>query len=121
MLLTAKDTEADIVLGLEAGADDYLIKPFSVLEFRARVKALLRRGQSLHDNNQQLNFNGVSINATTREVTAFDNPLELTAREFDLLLFCPKTMVVKPSNMTHKVKVVNFKSRRLFCLMFFIL
>lgn len=87
MLLTAKDSEADVVLGLEAGADDYLIKPFSVLEFRARVKALLRRGQSVHDNNQQLDFNGVSINASTREVTAFNNLLELTAREFDLLLF----------------------------------
>ncbi|MCW3172852.1 response regulator transcription factor [Shewanella subflava] len=87
MLLTAKDSEADIVLGLEAGADDYLVKPFSVLELRARVKAHLRRGQVQHELQQQLEFNGVSINASTREVLAFNNALELTAREFDLLLF----------------------------------
>ncbi|MDP5147212.1 response regulator transcription factor [Shewanella sp. ULN5] len=87
MLLTAKDSEADIVLGLEAGADDYLVKPFSVLELRARVKAHLRRGQVQHDHQQQLDFHGVSINASTREVLAFNNALELTAREFDLLLY----------------------------------
>ncbi|GAA0787133.1 MULTISPECIES: response regulator transcription factor [Pseudomonadati] len=87
MLLTAKDSEADIVLGLEAGADDYLVKPFSVLELRARVKAHLRRGQVQHELQQQLDFNGVSINASTREVLAFNNALALTAREFDLLLF----------------------------------
>ncbi|UCX06105.1 response regulator transcription factor [Shewanella glacialimarina] len=87
MLLTAKDSEADVVLGLEAGADDYLVKPFSVLELRARIKALLRRGQVQHEHQQQLDFHGVSINASTREVIAFNNALTLTAREFDLLLF----------------------------------
>ena len=90
MLLTAKDSEADIVLGLESGADDYLVKPFSVLELRARVKALLRRGKTQFEQNQNLEFNGVTINATTRQVTAFNNELELTAREFDLLLFLAK-------------------------------
>jgi len=89
MMITAKDSEADIVLGLESGADDYLVKPFSVLELRARVKALLRRGQQLVQQDQ-LNFNGITIDCNTREVVAFDTPLELTAREFDLLLFMAK-------------------------------
>ncbi|GGI80727.1 response regulator transcription factor [Shewanella gelidii] len=87
MLLTAKDSEADIVLGLESGADDYLVKPFSVLELRARVKALLRRGAKQHTEQQRLEFNGITINCDTREVVAFNNALELTAREFDLLLY----------------------------------
>lgn len=87
MLLTAKDSEADIVLGLESGADDYLVKPFSVLELRARVKALLRRGTQLAHQDESLEFNGISINCNTREVIAFNETLELTAREFDLLLY----------------------------------
>ncbi|MDB2387153.1 response regulator transcription factor [Shewanella sp.] len=87
MLLTAKDSEADIVLGLESGADDYLVKPFSVLELRARVKALLRRSKQQAHQNESLEFNGISINCTTREVIAFNETLELTAREFDLLLY----------------------------------
>lgn len=87
MLLTAKDSEADVVLGLESGADDYLVKPFSVLELRARVKALLRRGKQLAQQDDALEFNGITINCTTREVIAFNETLELTAREFDLLLY----------------------------------
>ncbi|MDO6679424.1 response regulator transcription factor [Shewanella sp. 4_MG-2023] len=90
MMLTAKDSEADIVLGLEAGADDYLVKPFSVLELRARVKAMLRRSKTQQISSEQLQFNGVTINAATREVITNDCPLELTAREFDLLLFMAK-------------------------------
>ncbi len=90
MLLTAKDTEADIVLGLEAGSDDYLVKPFSVLELRARVKALLRRGIVQQAQIDEVAYDGLSINPSTRQVTAFDCPLELTAREFDLLLFLAK-------------------------------
>lgn len=95
MMLTAKDSEADIVLGFEAGADDYLVKPFSVLELRARVKALLRRSHLIEEQLEQpqaaqLDFNGITINCTTREVIAFDTSLDLTAREFDLLLYMAK-------------------------------
>ena len=87
MMLTARDSEADIVLGLESGADDYLVKPFSVLELRARVKALLRRGKQLTPATDTLTFDDLVIDSSTREVTAFNQALLLTAREFDLLLF----------------------------------
>ena len=87
MMITAKDSEADIVLGLESGADDYLVKPFSVLELRARVKALLRRGKQLSPQVETLTFDDLVIDSSTREVTALDQALALTAREFDLLLF----------------------------------
>lgn len=89
MLLTTKNTEADIVLGLESGADDYLVRPFSMLELMARVKSLLRRGlkHQLQNKEQQLKFHGVSINRITREVLVFNQQLSLTAREFGLLVF----------------------------------
>ncbi|GLP96189.1 response regulator transcription factor [Paraferrimonas sedimenticola] len=86
MLITAKDSEADRVLGLEAGADDYLVKPFSVLELRARVKALLRRSLSTTPANEyELNFGPLIINAKQRQVTLNHQTIELTAREFDLI------------------------------------
>ncbi|MCL1078690.1 DNA-binding response regulator [Parashewanella spongiae] len=93
MMLTAKDTEADVVLGLESGADDYLIKPFSVLELRARVKALLRRSNkhaSQSQKSNKINFNEMIINTDTRQVLAGDDSIELTATEFDLLHYLAK-------------------------------
>ncbi|AZQ13115.1 response regulator transcription factor [Shewanella khirikhana] len=87
MLLTARDGEADTVLGLESGADDYMTKPFSVLELRARAKALLRRRLTAAPSRQLIEFEGLRIDVDSREVVAFDNPLPLTAKEFDLLAF----------------------------------
>ncbi|WP_250885678.1 response regulator transcription factor [Shewanella jiangmenensis] len=87
MLLTARDGEADTVLGLESGADDYMTKPFSVLELRARTKALLRRRISAVPSRQLIEFEGLRIDVDSREVVAFDSPLPLTAKEFDLLAF----------------------------------
>ncbi|WP_394203970.1 response regulator transcription factor [Shewanella waksmanii] len=89
LVITARDSEADVVLGLESGADDYLVKPFSVLELRARVKARLRRQfeQQAERHSEQLTFEKLTIDCNTREVMADDTSLELTAREFDLLLF----------------------------------
>ncbi|BDM65885.1 DNA-binding response regulator [Shewanella sp. NFH-SH190041] len=85
IILTAKDSEADVVLGLESGADDYITKPFSVLELRARVKARLRH--CTRPTHQALEFNGFTINCDTREVIDDNTQLNLTAREFDLLTF----------------------------------
>lgn len=91
MMLTARTTELDRVLGLELGADDYLTKPFSSLELVARVKALLRRSERKPNQTpvsiNQLNIKHLTINKLQRSVFSYKTPIELTAREFDLLWF----------------------------------
>lgn len=90
LMLTAKSSELDRVLGLEVGADDYVTKPFSVMEVMARVKALLRR-VSLDKSsvNQALRIvcGALTIDENRREVMVGSHRVELTPREFDLLLF----------------------------------
>jgi DNA-binding response OmpR family regulator len=93
MMLTAKSTELDRVLGLELGADDYLTKPFSMAELLARVKALLRRADLLrqaqsaaHGAGRVLRNGEIEIHASRREVRVRGEPVELTALEFELLL-----------------------------------
>ncbi len=83
ILLTAKDEVSDRVAGLDAGADDYVIKPFSIEELLARVRANLRR-----DTEQEvdlLQFSDLTLNRSTREIFRGERPIELTAKEFDLL------------------------------------
>ena len=79
--------ESDRVLGLELGADDYLPKPFSPREVRARVKAVLRRNQPLHATSGQLDCGELHLDVDKRRVTLNGNAVELTAREFQLLHF----------------------------------
>ncbi len=89
LMLTSRSSEMDRVLGLELGADDYLTKPFSLMELVARVKALLRRQAAMahkDDSDKSLNFSGLCINPKTREVRRDQQQLDLTAKEFDLLL-----------------------------------
>jgi DNA-binding response OmpR family regulator len=86
LMLTARDTEADKVLGLEVGADDYLTKPFSLRELIARVRALLRRS-SPETGTAVLVRGSLSIDPAERVVTVGGQRLELTALEFDLLEF----------------------------------
>lgn len=83
ILLTAKDEVSDRVAGLDAGADDYVVKPFSVEELLARVRAHLRRNQE--EDSDTLQFADLSLNHSTREVYRGDRLIELTAKEFDLL------------------------------------
>jgi two-component system OmpR family response regulator len=83
ILLTAKDDVADRVAGLDAGADDYVVKPFSIEELLARVRAHLRRNQP--QTVDALQFQDLSLNRKTREVRRGDRAIELTAKEFDLL------------------------------------
>ena len=91
LMLTAKSEEIDKVLGLETGADDYLTKPFSVREFIARVKAILRRLRNLNtevnsSGKEHLNFEDLSIDLVKRKVVLKNKTLELTPKEFDLLI-----------------------------------
>ena len=83
ILLTAKDEVGDRVAGLDAGADDYVIKPFSIEELLARVRANLRREQE--EDVDSLQFADLSLNRSTREVFRGKRAIELTAKEFDLL------------------------------------
>ena len=90
ILLTARGQEIDRIYGLELGADDYVVKPFSPAELTARVKAVLRRtgtDQLLPGIHQLVAFEGLKIDPKTREVEVQGNRVELTATEFNLLYF----------------------------------
>jgi DNA-binding response OmpR family regulator len=83
LVLTARDSVEDRVQGLDAGGDDYLVKPFAFSELLARVRALLRRGSQ--DKNQFFQLADLELDSATHQVSRAGQPLELTAREFDLL------------------------------------
>jgi DNA-binding response OmpR family regulator len=87
IMLTARGDEADRVLGLELGADDYVVKPFSAREVVARVRAVLRRSVAStgDDGDQPLEVGGVRLDPATREVSLAGEPVDLTRKEFDLL------------------------------------
>ncbi|MBN1936531.1 MAG: response regulator transcription factor [Anaerolineae bacterium] len=96
LMLTARTSEADKVVGLEVGADDYVTKPFSMREFLARVKALLRRANFMHEelasqadrrNPTQLDLGDLVIDQVRCEVTLNGKPLRLKPKEYDLLVF----------------------------------
>ncbi len=85
IMLTAKTTELDKVAGLDAGADDYITKPFSVLELLSRVRAVLRRSQPTGA--ETLSCGEVTMNPLRRTVTSCGHPVELTYKEFELLCY----------------------------------
>jgi DNA-binding response OmpR family regulator len=85
ILLTAKDEISDRVAGLDAGADDYVVKPFSIEELLARIRAHLRRTEEDKQNADILQFEDLSLNRRTREIFLGKRAIELTAKEFDLL------------------------------------
>ncbi len=86
ILLTARAEEPDRVLGLELGADDYVVKPFSPRELAARVRSVLRRTRPRPEP-VRLEFDGLVVDSRTREVLVDGGTVELTAREFELLAF----------------------------------
>jgi DNA-binding response OmpR family regulator len=86
LMLTARDAVADRVRGLDAGADDYLTKPFALEELLARVRAVGRRGADALDGDV-LRVAGLTLDESRHEVRRDDRPIELTAKEFDLLAY----------------------------------
>lgn len=88
IMLTARDTEVDRVVGLEIGADDYVTKPFSTRELIARIRAILRRaplGASASVDELPIEASGVRVDRARHEVTVDDRPVELPPKEFELL------------------------------------
>ncbi|MEM9887986.1 MAG: response regulator transcription factor [Bacteroidota bacterium] len=108
MMLTAKSEEIDKVLGLETGADDYLTKPFSIREFLARVKAIFRRSQLLQaqqieENGAILRFKNLTIDIEKRKVVQDDKRVELSPKEFELLVL----LASKPGKSYNRQRILN--------------
>jgi DNA-binding response OmpR family regulator len=102
LLLTAKDRVLDRAEGLNAGADDYLVKPFAFVELIARVRALLRRPKEVVDNS--ISYQDVTLNRDTFEATRGSTRIELTAKEFALLEYLlsqPGRIITKDQIMQH--------------------
>jgi DNA-binding response OmpR family regulator len=99
IMLTARDDELDKVLGLELGADDYITKPFSIREFRSRVRALLRRAaaprQTPLADEEVISVDGLQIDVARRSVEVRAEPVQLTYVEFELL----RTLAAHPGRV----------------------
>jgi DNA-binding response OmpR family regulator len=95
LMLTARSEEADRVLGLEVGADDYLTKPFSLRELLARVRAILRRtelmARAADQDDKPISHDELRIDPVARRVTLAGVPVELTVKEYDLLLMLARS------------------------------
>ncbi|MGH9151199.1 MAG: response regulator transcription factor [Acidimicrobiales bacterium] len=92
LMLTARDSETDLLVGLAVGADDYLTKPFSPRELVARIRTILRRVERAGTPSAPLRLGGVEIEADTRRVHVDGSPVHVTATEFDLL----STLAARP-------------------------
>lgn len=105
MFLTCRDAEADIVDGLAAGADDYMVKPIRPRELGARIEALLRRACPGHAGGEPLSIGAFAFDGGTRTVTRFGHPVSLTPKEFDLamLLFRNEGRIVSRDHIVAAV------------------
>jgi len=102
ILLTARSSEVDKVLGLDLGADDYLAKPFGMLELLARVKALLRRVQRV-TSVDEIRFSDVVVDFKAYRAVKNDQPIDLSAREYRLLRY----LVVKQGNVVTRDELLD--------------
>lgn len=108
IMLTAKDNDMDKIMGLEYGADDYITKPFNILEVKARIKAIMRRSnkgeQASGENSQIIKIKGeLIIDVEGRNVKINDREINLTAKEFDLL----ELLVTNPNKVYSREKLLN--------------
>lgn len=102
LLLTAKDRVLDRAEGLNAGADDYLVKPFAFIELIARVRALLRRAPETTDT--VISYQNLALNTVTKIVTRDESPIQLTSKEYALLEYLmrnPDRVITKDALMQH--------------------
>lgn len=100
LVLTARDTVEDRVRGLDLGADDYLVKPFALLELEARVRAVARRGQTV--NGTPLTYGTLILDTVARRAWLEQKPLKLTAREWGVLEF----LILRAGKMVNKDQIV---------------
>ena len=85
IMVTAKDDDMDKIRGLEYGADDYITKPFNILEVKARIKAIMRRSSKKEEENKEATYGDLTIDCSSRRVYIEGNEVNLTAKEFDVL------------------------------------
>ncbi len=91
VMLTAKSEDTDKLVGFESGADDYILKPFNILELKARIRAILRRSQTTENRKDEyLSLRALKIDLKKRKLLKDNQEIELTMREFDLLVFLMK-------------------------------
>ena len=106
IMLTAKGDDLDKILGLEYGADDYITKPFNILEVKARIKAIMRRsrsGRTGEENSKVLAYGGLKLDCDSRRVYIDDQEVNLTAKEFDLL----ELLMVHPNKVYSRESLLN--------------
>ena len=105
IMLTAKDDDMDKILGLEYGADDYITKPFNILELKARIKAILRRNRNNEDkdNSKKIVIGKLVLDIESRRVFINDKEINLTAKEFDLL----KLLIQNPNKVYSRDDLLN--------------
>jgi two-component system, OmpR family, response regulator RegX3 len=102
-MLTARDAEVDAVEGLEAGADDYVTKPFGLGELRSRIRAVLRRAGPRSPESSVLEVGRVRLDRTRREVTVQGDPRRLTFSEFELL----DALMVEPGRLRNRQELLR--------------
>lgn len=106
IMLTAKGDDMDKILGLEYGADDYITKPFNILEVKARIKAIIRRSGSSHGKEEEkkiLSYDGLKVDCDSRRAYIEDKEVNLTAKEFDLL----ELLMLHPNKVYSREELLN--------------
>jgi two-component system response regulator CiaR len=105
LMLTAKDSSADIVKGLKMGSDDYLVKPFKTEELLARLEALIRRNRGKYIEEKTISFKNLKLNLQTREAKIDNRDLTLQGKQFDMLeyLIISKNIIVTRNQIFNKI------------------